>query len=1178
MSNLVQNSPKMHNSRDCIISISFLNETRTLLIHIKERLLAEDICFAAAQHCSISPVCRHLFALQSRDGLFLHPGAEFWPTTTQSLIHYVFRLRFRVEDPKTLQLIDQQAFNYLFFQTRSDFLNGKTLDLSKLSDSSIGMVVTDMVRISMELNCSLEAVQKNVKNYLPKVVIKQLSKLKEPVRDAFNRAKNNANGNVKFVKEEYIKQVSRLDHDYGCENFNVIVETENKYEEAIVQFNPFHEKCAGLIAFFPNNSCKMISALAFVPSQDVSDAFEELSDYLPNVLQPVLDYFEDNYIDRPDRRGVRRNHMFAMELWNMHDRVRDSNARTINCVEAWHRAIQYLIGEIPHVVCTIDELCHICINDCRVEINRRNGIPQYYIFHEKKVVYSFVSLLDGYYRLSCKWIFNLCKDLPTPSLVLLKNLKCHGPVTNDFSYAKLKKKGHRGSYILRESARNYDEYKLDLCLDTESPPVTFIISKNDSSEYYIKGKETIFQNVAVLRSHYHKHPILEDICLKTCIPPSEYDEMDIMLCRSSENINQQIKVSTTTKNKYKPKCIPFNAVRYPSSSKYVCKGRISINSLAFLNHESEKPIPAFTKSLLDFADFKLQDFLGYIETAMHWHCESIVSCIGLVVKTSTLITEYFPLGSLDLFLQNAGSELQEVDLVEAASYLARALCMHWIPREYHDNLSLAEHTLSTDVWAFGTTLWEIFSYGQKPSSTKITKSDYRRGITLTKPENCNPNIIRLIGECWLKDPDDRKKPQAIMRDIQQTLYGVYNSRRSHLYSSMIPESFSSISINGTDSSLPPEPPPKPPTLISQKRNRSSLLKFAFDKLSRDNHDETTNLSKSGSIRGSMTSLSSSTYNESVITDITTISNTDDNSSINGSYGDICISSRNVLKDVNEAKWLLDNNHITLGTRLGQGFYGEVYMANLLLWNGLEDEVVAVKKLKDVSESAETKEQATRDLYDEIRIMKFLHHKNIVKIIGYTIEPELWLVMEYLPQGSLLNFVKQHKNELELKALVNFAMELAEGMDYLGTMKIVHRDLAARNVLVGDNNIVKISDFGLAKAFVDKTYYSCNGTKCLPIRWYSLESIRFGKYSTKSDVWSYGITLWEIFSYGEEPIFETANNADFICKLEQGVRLPKPDSCPLVIYNLLRNCWNTDPDERITFRKVIEYLGETLIFN
>ncbi|KAG1677086.1 Tyrosine-protein kinase JAK2 [Nymphon striatum] len=697
-----------------------------------------------------------------------------------------------------------------------------------------------------------------------------------------------------------------------------------------------------------------------------------------------------------------------------------------------------------------------------LDVDDEDIVPSsvYYIFHEKKVVYSFVSLLDGYYRLSCKWIFNLCKDLPTPSLVLLKNLKCHGPVTNDFSYAKLKKKGHRGSYILRESARNYDEYKLDLCLDTESPPVTFIISKNDSSEYYVKGKEAIFQNVAVLRSHYHKHPILEDICLKTCIPPSEYDEMDIMLCRSSENINQQIKVSTTTENKYRPKCIPFNAVRYPSSSKYICKGRISINSLAFLNHESEKPIPAFTKSLLDFADFKLQDFLGYIETAMHWHCESIVSCIGLVVKTSTLITEYFPLGSLDLFLQKAGSELQEVDLVEAASYLARALwyleehnychgrirCsnifvykreanvfkvklglprihnytnddMHWIPREYHDNLSLAEHTLSTDVWAFGTTLWEIFSYGQKPSSTKITKSDYRRGITLTKPENCNPNIIRLIGECWLKDPDDRKKPQAIMRDIQQTLYGVYNSRRSHLYSSMIPESFSSISINGTDSSLPPEPPPKPPTLISQKRNRSSLLKFAFDKLSRDNHDETTNLSKSGSIRGSMTSLSSSTYNESVITDITTISNTDDNSSINGSYGDICISSRNVLKDVNEAKWLLDNNHITLGTRLGQGFYGEVYMANLLLWNGLEDEVVAVKKLKDVSESAETKEQATRDLYDEIRIMKFLHHKNIVKIIGYTIEPELWLVMEYLPQGSLLNFVKQHKNELELKALL-----------------------------------------------------------------------------------------------------------------------------------------------------------------
>ena len=92
--------------------------------------------------------------------------------------------------------------------------------------------------------------------------------------------------------------------------------------------------------------CKMIPALAFVPTQDVSDAFEELSDYLPNVLQPVLDYFEDNYIGRPDRRGVRRNPLFAIELWNMHDRVRNGNARTTNCVEAWHRAIQCLIGEV----------------------------------------------------------------------------------------------------------------------------------------------------------------------------------------------------------------------------------------------------------------------------------------------------------------------------------------------------------------------------------------------------------------------------------------------------------------------------------------------------------------------------------------------------------------------------------------------------------------------------------------------------------------------------------------------------------------------------------------------------------------------------------------------------------------------------------------------------------------
>ncbi|KAJ8934141.1 hypothetical protein NQ314_013551, partial [Rhamnusium bicolor] len=146
----------------------------------------------------------------------------------------------------------------------------------------------------------------------------------------------------------------------------------------------------------------------------------------------------------------------------------------------------------------------------------------------------------------------------------------------------------------------------------------------------------------------------------------------------------------------------------------------------------------------------------------------------------------------------------------------------------------------------------------------------------------------------------------------------------------------------------------------------------------------------------------------------------------------------------------------------------------------------------------------------------LNHPNIVEILGVLREPEISLVMEFVHHGSLQSYLKIYKESLQEAQLLKYALDIAKGMEYLGRKNIVHRDLAARNILVVDENHVKISDFGLAQVVGTNDYYILKTERELPIKWYAPESLRGGKFSVRSDVWSYGVTMCEMFDYGEEP--------------------------------------------------------------
>uniref|UniRef100_A0AAX7TG15 Tyrosine-protein kinase n=1 Tax=Astatotilapia calliptera TaxID=8154 RepID=A0AAX7TG15_ASTCA len=857
----------------------------------------------------------------------------------------------------------------------------------------------------------------------------------------------------------------------------------NDYLNGLVKFSNSHEtqeECLGLAVLDMTRSAKekQLSYKSFLP-KDMRAQIQDCNFLTRKRIRFRFKRFIQQFSQcRTTVRDLKLKYLISMEsleksFYTETFQVKEPSGVQRIILVAADTGIQWCNKQELQTLCDFPDVTNISIKQANkdgtaesrvVTINKQDGKNLELEFPSLLEALSFVSLVDGYYRLTTDAHHYLCKEVAPPRLVEAISSHCHGPITY-FAVNWLQKSGNkRGLYILRCSPKDFNKYFLTFPVEVEHKHCQ--ITRSASGEFNLSGTKRNFSSLQELLSCYQKETVRSDSIIfqfSKCCPPKSKEKSCLLVCRSNKGSE-----------------VPLSPSLHRHNISQMVFHKIRKEDLEFMESLGQgtftKIFKGVRKELRDYGEHQTEVVMKVLDQAHRNFSESFFEAASMMSQLShvhlilnygvcvcgeenIMVQEYVKFGSLDTYLKKNKNSINLLWKLEVAKQLAWAMnfleekhLVHgnvcaknvllireedrragnppfiklsdpgisitvlpkeilieripWVPPECIEDP--AKLSLAADKWSFGTTLWEICSGGDKPLATLDNSKKtlfYMDHHQLPAPKWTE--LANLISSCMDYEPTFRPTFRAVIRDLH------------------------SLFTPGCD-------------ILPNRTVGSAWASGGFD---------------------------------------------------------------------NQDPAQFEERHLIFLQQLGKGNFGSVEMCR---YDPLQDntgEVVAVKKLQHSTA------EHMRDFEREIEILKSLQHENIVKYKGVCYSAgrrNLRLIMEYLPFGSLRDYLIKNRERIEHQKLVHYTSQICKGMEYLSSKRYIHRDLATRNILVESELRVKIGDFGLTKVLPqDKDYYMVKDPGESPIFWYAPESLTESKFSVASDVWSFGVVLYELFTHSDK---------------------------------------------------------------
>ncbi|XP_037743808.1 non-receptor tyrosine-protein kinase TYK2 [Chelonia mydas] len=1119
-------------------------------------LSAEEICINIAQKIGITPLCYSLFALCDVQTRVWLPPNHVFEISKDTNLNLFFRMRYYFrnwhgmsdKEPAVYRnvprqsdvpedklqggaLLDKSSFEYLFEQGKYEFINDvvslKDLqseqEIHRFKNESLGMAVLHLSHMALKRGVSLEEVAKKTsfKGCIPRSFCRQIQqnnyltrfRMRNVFRKFVQRFQRHTVSAGKLTEQDvmykYLATLENLAPRFGSELFPVLsLETASEGEKVLLYVNGGHTPLEGGCVSSPRDRPATHEVLV-----TGTDGIQ----WRTVPVESAESHPHRSYFGRKTRAK-------ELDPKGLCQPVERSEAK-------WVR------------FCDFQEITHIVLKDCKVSINRQDNKCLELVLPSHETALSLVSLVDGYFRLTADSSHYLCHEVAPPRLVMSVLNGIHGPMQEEFVFAKLKREEQDGLYVIRWSVLNFNRLILSVVKrdhgqgsGTQTTPTyrQFRIQKRGVS-FVLEGWEREFSTVRELMDVLKGCTLKsgeESFAVRRCCPPKPGEISDLIIARKVKDSTRQILNLTQLsfhqirKNEITQRAHLGQGTRTNiyEGVLHVCGGAGGDDEAEYFSTEQNNNSREM-HVVLKVLDPSHRDIaLAFFETASlmsqvsHIHLAFVH---GVCVRGSEniMVEEYVEHGPLDVLLRKEKGRVTVGWKVTVAKQLASALSYLEDKNLVHGNVCAKNILLARKGLEDGLLPFVKLS-DPGVSFTVLSREERVDRIPWIAPE-CVQDVSSLstaadkwsFGTTLLEICFDADVP---LKERTPSEKERFYEKKHRL----------------------PEPSCKElAALISQCLTYAPSERPSFRTILRD-----------------LTQLQP--HN---LVDVTSVSP-------DFPVSDPTVFQKRYLKKIRE---------------LGEGHFGKVSLYCYDPTNDGTGEMVAVKSLK-----SGCSQQLLTSWKREIEILKTLYHENIVKYKGCCSEQGekiVQLIMEYVPLGSLRDYLPKHN--VSLAHILLFAQQICEGMAYLHSLHYIHRDLAARNVLLENENVVKIGDFGLAKAIPEgHEYYRVCEDGDSPVFWYAMECLKECKFYYASDVWSFGVTLYELLTRCDssqsppvkfiEMIGATQGQMTvlrLIELLDRGKRLPSPKDCPCEIYCLMRNCWESKASFRPAFKNLVPIL-------